>query len=227
MRPQCRSDGMTIPIIGPISTAFAAERAAEIRAAVPYYGYDWIDLVLCSPGGEASALELLLDELEELRITRGVRVRTRAQGDVASAAALLLAFGDIGSRGAAPGSRILVHEPRAPFGGQVTYWTRADLVRAGAALDAVHDRLLDRLTQHIWAAAETTGPFLVRLPDTAHASRVDSAAALRDLYADLLREERWLTPAEAVGLGLVDRVEHPTPRAASANLRPSGPGRTP
>jgi ATP-dependent protease ClpP protease subunit len=229
MTPEYRTEGITIPVVGTLTVESALGIAADLRAAAAYYRYDEVEVLISSPGGDLAALDVILWELCDLRVTHGVRIRTRAQGDVASAGALLLALGDVGARAVSPSTRVLLHEPRVHLGagGHAQPWTEGDLTAVAHALGVAASRVLTDLAAHVWAGAPARGGLALRLPGTEHETHVTSEADLRAVYAGLLRGERWLSAEQARGLGLVDRVRYPGPVIARPIPSLREPGRTP
>lgn len=76
-----------------------------------YYHHHHIMLEIESPGGQMHALAHIEDTLSQLR-QRGIRLATRASFEAASAAAMLLALGDIGSRAVTRHASVLFHHAR-------------------------------------------------------------------------------------------------------------------
>lgn len=66
-----------------------------------------INLYINSPGGSSSALMAIYDTMQYVRPD----IRTVCLGQAASAAAVLLAAGTKGKRGALPNARMLIHQP--------------------------------------------------------------------------------------------------------------------
>lgn len=205
MQIRYHSDRAVLPLLGPLTAHASAMLRGEIEMAVGYYGYRTIELVLESPGGALTALEKLLDLLTSLRAETGVTIRTRAIGDVASAAAFLTALGCPGQRLIAPSARLLLHEPRvavaADDGRQLT---RRDCGELSRLLGEAADRLLAVLARHV--ASVTAGGHASAVVVREGAIGARSESELRDVLARLLEEERWLSASEALSYGLVDRV---------------------
>ena len=205
MQIRYHSDRAVLPLLGPLTAHASAMLRGEIEMAVGYYGYRTIELVLESPGGALTALENLLDLLTSLRAETGVTVRTRAIGDVASAAAFLVALGCPGHRLIAPSARLLFHEPRVHVDGpNARELTRRDCGDLGRLLGEATDRLLDVLAHHVWSLTVAGLASAVAVREGAIGARSESE--LRDVFARLLEEERWVSARGAVSYGLVDRV---------------------
>ena len=201
-----KTDRLALTLGGPLTREAALRLRQQVELAVDYYCYAQIDLLIDSPGGELQALDTLLAELNRWRNERDIAVRTRVIGEAASAAAFLLALGDVGRRVATPGSRILFHEPRAIVRGDgVAQWTRVDFTRVGALIESASERLLAALVRHVWVSAGKSAPLSLGLPGEKR-RRISTEDSLRRVYERLLRAEVWLEPEEALGLRLVDQI---------------------
>jgi ATP-dependent protease ClpP protease subunit len=206
VQPRYLTDRCILPIVGTITREMAFHVRGELQAAVEYYGYDDVELVIDSPGGELTALDGLIADIGLLQ-QECVRVRTTVAGQAASAAAFLLAFGTVGHRRACPASRILIHGPRAALGGNGRdyLWTRTELARAASELEDANESLITRLARHVWAGVAKNGTLALRR--SADGDRVvRTEAALCREYRRLLQEERWLDPAAALDLQLIDSI---------------------
>jgi ATP-dependent protease ClpP protease subunit len=205
-QPRYLTDRCILPIVGTITRETAFQIRGELQAAVDYYGYDDVELLIDSPGGELAALDGLLADIDSLQ-NECVRVRTAVAGQAASAAAFLLAFGTVGHRRACPASRILIHEPRAALGsnGRDHLWTRTELARAASELEDANESLITRLARHVRAGVGKNGTLALRR--SADGERVvRTETALCRAYRRLLQEERWLDPAGALNLQLIDSI---------------------
>lgn len=122
-------------------------------------------------------------------------IHTTGLGLVASMGLLVLMAGAPGHRTLMPRTSVLSHRFQAGSSG-----SHADLVAQRFQQDLVHQRIVDH-----------------------YAACTGIADAVR-LEAELLRPiDRWLTPDEAVGFGLADRVWSPTPTAAPPPSVPNLP----
>ena len=70
----------------------------EIDLAISYYQYPQVVVELESPGGDLRALDHYTSRLTGWRQKYDLRVATLGLGNVASAAAVMLSLGDVGSR---------------------------------------------------------------------------------------------------------------------------------
>ncbi len=115
-----------------------------------------------------------------------IPIRTTAMGMVASMGLLVLMAGQRGQRTVMPNCSLLSHRFAT-----MTMGSHADLIAARRQQDLLHRRILDHYGD---------------------CSALHSAAAIE---AELLQStDRWLSPAEAVQFGLVDRVWAPAEVAA-------------
>lgn len=218
-------DDRAVLILGQhLTKAVAIEFSLEVELAIGYYQYRHIEIRIDCPGGDVAALDSVLSDMRICR-SRGVVVQTYATGIAASAAATLLILGDIGSRSARSQSRLLLHEPSVLLGSRDRAHTRSDVERILQSLNASTDRLVDMMTSHVWAGSSRGGSLKLQLPGNGPCEiEVDSAAELREVYSTLLRHETWLTPAEAVGLHFIDRVD-PEPDAPAQDAHLNSPWR--
>jgi ATP-dependent Clp protease protease subunit len=110
-----------------------------------------------------------------------IPIHTTAMGCVASMGLLVLMAGAPGGRTVMPSCSLMSHR----FAG-AALGTHADLVAARVQQDLLHRRILDHYRLCTGVQDDTA------------------------LEADLLRPtDRWLTPVEAVALGIADRVWDP------------------
>lgn len=225
--PRYYTDRLELSLTGPLTREKALRLRDAIELAIEYYFYREVNLILDSPGGEIGALDLFLSELARWRKEHELVLRTRVLGESASAAAFLLCMGTRGKRSASSAaSRILLHEPRALINGaEGRFWTRAEFEHTGRQLQESADRLVDMLAGHVFAGA-SNGSLSLQLPGGEQRVSVRSEGALSCLYRDLMREDRWLSAGEAIGLGLIDTIKGSS-RLPHADEREPHPGRTP
>ena len=210
MRPTARyrDDRLVISLEEPLTHESMRRIHTEIELALDYYHYRDIELVVDSPGGELISLEILLGDFARWQTERGLTLRTRVIGEAASAAAFVVALGTFGRRSSALGGRLLLHEPRALIGSDAgRAWRQSDFDGYSAILATARTRLVAVLASHVWQGAlgATTGAIDLTTPAGAEVT-VGSEEALRDRYDEIIRDESWLTPAQAIGLRLIDRV---------------------
>jgi ATP-dependent Clp protease protease subunit len=172
-----------------IDMAAAYALVDEIALLHDYYQFRTIDLHIDSPGGETDALHHIVQSLEPWRKGEGRTLRTLGLNQVASAAALLLSFGTIGHRAATAHSRLLYHSVRC-INREGLIETVADLRKTSRQLEQWDKRFLDLLSEHSLHG---------------EGDAIDHKRKLRRL----LRQDRFLTPGQALDLKLIDRVVQP------------------
>ena len=136
---QCNADRAVVPVTGVIEEEMMLRLVAAVRQLHNEYYYMHIELEVCSPGGQAMALNYCMETMDALR-ARGVRFLTRAQMSVSSAAAILVSLGD--AREAARGATFLYHQARAMNMDTVTAQSARQIL---TAVDKFDDRYLTRL----------------------------------------------------------------------------------
>jgi hypothetical protein len=112
-----------------------------------YWHYETIVLEINSPGGELSALRQIAHDLQICR-AEGVCVHTRGLIQVGSAAALLLALGNIGFRTVHPHTELLFHRTRFLTKADEVLTARA-AVLAAEQLKRRDDEVLRALMSHL------------------------------------------------------------------------------
>ena len=136
---QCNADRAVVPVTGVIEEEMMLQLVAAVRRLHNEYFYTCIELEVCSPGGQAMALNYCMETMDALR-ARGVRFSTRAQMSVSSAAAILVSLGDV--REAARGASFLYHQARTGGTQSVTASSARQILRA---VDDIDERYLSRL----------------------------------------------------------------------------------
>ena len=136
---QCNADRAVVPVTGVIDEEMMLQLVAAVRRLHNEYFYTRIELEVCSPGGQAMALDYCVETMDALR-ARGVRFLTRAQMSVSSAAAILVSLGDV--REAARGASFLYHQARTGGTESVTASSARQILRA---VDDIDERYLSRL----------------------------------------------------------------------------------
>jgi len=135
-----------------------------------------IALYINSPGGSMDAMFAIYDTMQHIRPA----VHTTCIGMAASAAALILAGGEDGSRSILPHGRVMIHQPHiGNLGGQAS-----DIEIHAAEILRQRDQANDILARH-------TGQTLEKI-------RTDTD------------RDRWLTADQALEYGLVDTVLAPS-----------------
>jgi ATP-dependent Clp protease, protease subunit len=134
-----------------------------------------IALYINSPGGSMDSMFAIYDSMQHIR----PEVHTTCIGMAASAAALILAGGEAGSRSILPHGRVMIHQPHVGgLGGQAS-----DIEIHAAEILRQRAQLNDILARHTGQDLET-------------------------IQFDTDRD-RWLTADQAVSYGLVDTILAP------------------
>jgi ATP-dependent protease ClpP protease subunit len=131
---------------GAVTVPAIQQLVRYIERAFDYYKYDTVEVEIDSPGGELRALNYFL-EYRRAWQEQGYAIHTRGVVTCASAAALLLAFGDHGGRYIHSSTELLFHFSRVSLGQQVLTAARASQVTL--ALQRTDDSMLDALVEHI------------------------------------------------------------------------------
>lgn len=111
-----------------------------------YYKYERIILRISSPGGLLGALRHILEYIQNWRL-KGHLVETEVTFCAASAAAVLLSFGDVGSRTAHRHTSVLYHHSRV--GGTASVITASGANYLASLLASTDQNLLLRLITHV------------------------------------------------------------------------------
>ena len=136
-------DHGVITFSGELSLAEARAIVGAGDTLVDSYFYTEVELDISSSGGELTALDHYLEATQRWQ-ARGVRLRTYVADSAQSAAALMLALGDL--RIAEPGARLLLHSVSFVVQGQVNASRSAELHHDLNGLDA---RYITRLVQRV------------------------------------------------------------------------------
>ena len=135
----------TLVLDGDITEDVALQLDAGLELLYGYYQYEQITLEINSAGGQVVALEHMLASLDWWR-GAGRQVSTKASFRAGSAAAMLLAMGDIGSRSALGSTTLLFHSAR--IGGANAMITADAAASLGAVLQGTDLLHLERLLEH-------------------------------------------------------------------------------
>ncbi|MEJ8855932.1 ATP-dependent Clp protease proteolytic subunit [Variovorax robiniae] len=130
---------------GEITEDMALHFGSGLDLLFDYYQYNRITIEINSPGGQVTALEHMLARLERWR-GLGREVGTKACFRAGSAAAMLLAMGDIGGRSASSSTTLLFHPARVE--GANAMFTASAATSLGALLHGKDLFHLDRLVGH-------------------------------------------------------------------------------
>ena len=134
-----KPDRAVVPVIGVIAEEMMLPLVEAIQQLHNDYFYTHIELEVCSPGGQAMALDYCVEAMDALR-ARGVRFSTRALMSVSSAAAILVSLGDV--REAVRGASFLYHQARTMGTEAVTAQSARQIL---TAVDKIDERYLSRL----------------------------------------------------------------------------------
>ena len=134
-----KSDRAVVPVLGVIEEEMMLPLVEAIQQLHNDYFYTHIELEVCSPGGQAMALDYCVEAMDALR-ARGVRFSTRALMSVSSAAAILVSLGDV--REAVRGATFLYHQARTIGTEAVTAQSARQIL---TAVDKIDERYLSRL----------------------------------------------------------------------------------
>jgi ATP-dependent Clp protease protease subunit len=132
-----------------------------------------IRLYINSPGGEMSSMLAIYDTMQHVTSP----VQTVCIGMAASAAAVILAGGERGSRGALPHARVMIHQPHVH-----------NLMQGQAADIAIHAAEVGRMRRQMSELLAA---------DTGH--------TVEEVMTDTERD-RWLPAEEALAYGLIDSI---------------------
>lgn len=126
------------------STAMAVEAALEKVGA--YYQYERILLRVNSGGGLLRALRHMLDAIQNWR-EKGIRIETEVTFCAASAAAVLVSLGELGTRTVQRHSSLLYHHAR--LAGSDSAITATGANRLASLLESSDQKLMDRMITHM------------------------------------------------------------------------------
>ena len=129
-----------MPVTGVIEEEMMLQLVASMQQLHDEYFYTRIRLEINSPGGEARALDYCVEAMDSLR-ARGVRFTTRALMSAGSAAANLVALGDV--REASRSASFLFHQARASTESVTAHAARQILT----AVDNIDECYLTRLVR--------------------------------------------------------------------------------
>ena len=128
-----------------ISEASAIEIEKHLERLFGYYHYEQVTLKINSPGGAIVGLEHILECVQRWR-DAGRSVQTLAMFRAASAAAMLMSLGEVGSRTAHRNTSLLYHHARV---GSTAYTLTSGVAdKLAAVLKVVDQGLVQRLVAH-------------------------------------------------------------------------------
>jgi ATP-dependent protease ClpP protease subunit len=180
-----------IRLTGEIDMQVAYALLDELKLLHDYYQFRDIELQIDSPGGNADALHHLVQSISPWRKGEGRTLRTLGLNEVASAAALLLSFGTLGHRCLCSHGRVLYHQVRA-VQREASAQTVSQLRASSRKLERWDKCFLDLLVEHVQPGrGEVNG---------------SAQAAYRRKLQRLFRQERYVSPQQAIELQLIDKV---------------------
>lgn len=144
---QNNTNSAILTLSGDLTQAVVLDMRDKLRLASDYYKHDRIEIAINSPGGEALALKALIGEMQWLR-SRGCTVSTTAMMEVGSAAALVLALGDVGHRKVQPYSNLVFHHARIIRSGEHAL-TAIGASAAARSLESFDETLMGMLLHHL------------------------------------------------------------------------------
>ena len=141
-----RDDHCAIDMNSDVSEGAALALESAFEKLFCYYQYERVVLRVNSPGGLLSALRHILQCVEGWR-AGGYKIETEVTFCAASAAAVLLSFGEIGTRTAHRHSNVLYHHSR--IGGTASVITANGANYLASLLKSTDHGLVKRLVSHI------------------------------------------------------------------------------
>jgi len=132
---------------GPVNTDQIFCLCDEIDSFIDHYFYNHVVVEIDSNGGELQSLLYYIQKLKGWR-KAGVRIETIALTQCASAAALMLSFGDIGHRYAMPRTKLLYHTARVYSSDQIPL-TSDSLEKLRSSLSRADAEILVALLSHL------------------------------------------------------------------------------
>lgn len=176
-----------------ISEALALGVEAALGRAFGYYKYEALNLRINSPGGSLLGLIHVLQCVQTWRL-KGHQVHTQASFLAASAAALLLTLGEVGTRTVQKHSRLVFHHTR--IGGSQTEITACVADNMATNLRRQDHRLLQRMASHVTERfGGTDGLTQEGLARCAHL-RHSADYVAQDLDLEPQKNRKWLTRIE-------------------------------
>lgn len=156
----------------------------QLCAKAAIRGQTVIPIYIDSFGGDVYSMLKVLDTIQALRETYGIKFATIAQGKAMSAGAFTLMFGDIGYRYATPRSTIMVHDISTEFGGRMS-----ELQVSYKEAERLSNDVMTSLSNYI-----TQGK---------------NSSHLQDLIAGTKHTDLYLSAKSAKEIGIVDYIGIP------------------
>ena len=143
VRVEHKQTRVVVTFTGMVTQEGIIELASTIDRLQADYFYRHIDLHIASPGGEAIALDYIIEAISCWK-QQGLMLTTRALTACSSAAAIMLSLGD--HREASTSSVLHYHNSRVSGQGPITSDVAEDIM---ARLKSVDDRLLAQLVDQV------------------------------------------------------------------------------
>jgi ATP-dependent Clp protease protease subunit len=140
-------------ITGPVEDYGASLITAQLLFLEAENPKKEISMYINSPGGYVTAGLGIYDTMQYIR----PKIQTLCVGQASSAASLLLCAGNKGERFCLPNSRVLVHQPSAPYYGQA-----ADIARHAQEIVKLKRRLNEIYAKHTGQPVEAVEKMLDR-----------------------------------------------------------------
>jgi len=137
----------TLCLCGPVDQPMAMQARQMLDVLRCYYQYEHVIVEINSPGGELLAFKAIHAALDRFRLSGGT-VATTALLAASSAAAFLLALGDLGQRTVQPYTELLFHHSRVMAANEQAL-TAVLARRTAQRLKQADDRLVETLAAHI------------------------------------------------------------------------------
>ena len=141
-----RDDHAVLEMNSEVSESLALTVESGLEKLFSYYQYERVVLRVNSPGGLLSALRHILECMQGWR-DKGLKIETEVSFCAASAAAVLLSFGEVGTRKAHRHSTVLYHHSR--IGGTASVITASGANCLATLLKSTDQSLITRLVSHL------------------------------------------------------------------------------
>lgn len=156
----------------------------QICSKASIKGQTVIPIYIDSFGGDVYSMLKVLDTMQALRETYGVKFATIAQGKAMSAGAFTLMFGDIGYRYATPRATVMIHDISTFMGGRMS-----EIHTSYKETERLSNTIMGSLSDYITQGADSK--------------------YLKKLLEKTKHTDLFLTADEAVELKVVDYVGIP------------------
>lgn len=191
-----------------ITENLATAMEAGLQKLFNYYKYDRIVLRINSPGGLLNALRHMLQYIQHWR-NRGCLIDTEATFGAASAAAVLLSFGQVGSRTAHLHTSLLFHHAR--ISGTTNIITASSARTIATALKTTDKGMLMRLVEHVVSGSGGIAAHCAQGITRCDLLSNQAAAIANALELPIDRKSpSWLKSVSKMYLD-VDAKKHPAP----------------